>query len=865
MGLAVLRGQFPLYFFGQPFMGALGDAYLVAPLFALFGVSAWTLEALPVLLSLLWLGLMLRLAIDAFGRRAGLFSLAVLALPADSLLRWMHEARPHYVLLLPLGTLALLLALRASRFPPRRAALSFGVLGLVLGMAFWTNFLSVVYVPAVAMLILSLSPSRRHLRSALAVGPGFVLGSLPHWLYGLGHGTAVPEAGGWIGFSALGAHLLGFVQGAWPSLAGVPGAWHGTPVGLALAAGLGTVYGLALVGAIRGYPAETPASRAAGRALAVLVGVNLAIAAGTQYGHTLDDNARYLLPLYVALPLLLGRWLARLPGWRFPALLAGAVAIVHAVGALSGELGILVPRVAAAERAQVAETFDAVASLDRRGVSRLYGPHWQRRLTFFSRERIILSAPYAEANPFYAVAVDGAERAAWGIVNQNPIFERHLQALGVGFTFESVAPWGGVYRDFALRGAAVRELDPDGWRVTTSHQSELATHLHDRDGSTLWDPGRLQHGDEWVQVDLGRIERVALVRWLPSTYRDVPAGVALEGSLDGEAWARLLDLTPSWGLLYWSAGRPMARVRSGRMELRIRPTPLRHLRIVQTGRSDRVTWGIRELFVYGAIGGLGETPPVTGARLAEALRSARVSRLYADHGWGSRVALADPAVRILPANLSIDSSRFVGDQEDLLPPVHWGPGSGILVEPAEADGVARALREHRRGFTMREVGELRLFVHAPPPPRPAGQRVPATELTATGFPRPEGAALALDGNRQTVWTTGKPRDAEDWFRIDLRTPRAIRALRLWPGNPAAWPRGLVLEGSLDGVTWRGLSVEATTEGRQRWGGIALLRDGVDAVRLDFEPTVLSALRLRSSRGDQVAEWAIAELAVLARE
>ncbi|HSF02962.1 MAG TPA: glycosyltransferase family 39 protein, partial [Solirubrobacterales bacterium] len=192
MGLAVLRGQFPVYFFGQPFMGALGDAYLTAPFLFLFGPSARTLEAVPVVLSLAWLGLMLRLAREAFGPRAMLFSLALLALPANSLLRWMHEARPHYVLILPLGTLALLLALRASRLPPRRAALVFGVLGLVLGMAFWSNFLSVAYIPAVATLVLSLAPSRRHLRSALAVAPGFLLGSLPHWLYGLWHGTAVP-------------------------------------------------------------------------------------------------------------------------------------------------------------------------------------------------------------------------------------------------------------------------------------------------------------------------------------------------------------------------------------------------------------------------------------------------------------------------------------------------------------------------------------------------------------------------------------------------------------------------------------------------------------------------------------------------
>ncbi len=44
----ILRGQFPIYFYGQPYMGSL-EAYLAALLFALFGASVWTLRAEPML------------------------------------------------------------------------------------------------------------------------------------------------------------------------------------------------------------------------------------------------------------------------------------------------------------------------------------------------------------------------------------------------------------------------------------------------------------------------------------------------------------------------------------------------------------------------------------------------------------------------------------------------------------------------------------------------------------------------------------------------------------------------------------------------------------------------------------------------
>jgi Dolichyl-phosphate-mannose-protein mannosyltransferase/F5/8 type C domain len=865
MALAVLRGQFPLYFFGQPFMGALGDAYLAAPLFILFGVSARTLELVPVVLSLLWLVLMARFALEAFGRRAALFSVLVLAVPPDYLLSWAHEARPHYVLILPLGTLALLLVLRASQLPPRRATLAFGVLGLVLGLAFWTNFLSVVYIPAVATVALSLGPARRHLGSALAAGPGFLLGSLPHWLYGLAHGTAVPHVGGRIDPAALVAHLRAFAQTAWPIVAGVPAPWRGTAIGVALSVTLAVVYALALVASVRGHPADPPPHRAAGRALAVLVAVTVGLAVGSVYGRALVRDPRYLLPVYVALPLLLGRWLASLPSRRLAAGLTGALVLVHAAGGLSGSFRNMLPSVAAWERAELERQLATVVALKRQGVDRLYGPGWQRtliNLTFLSAERVIFSDPYEEINPRYALMVDGADQAAWGVHERNLVWEENLRALGIAFTFQPAGPLGGVYRDFVLDGQAVRELDPSGWRVATSHQPELAHRLVDRDGSTLW-RSRAQQGGEWVQVDLGQVERVALVRWLPGFHGEVPTGVALHGSLDGRTWERLLDLATYRGPLYWSAGRPMRRVRSGRVELRIPPTPLRHLRIVQTGRQARFGWSMRELFVYAASGAPAHTPTVSGARLAAALRGAGVTRLYADHGWGSRVALADPEIRVLPANLGLDAYGFEGAARDLLPPVRWRPGVAVLLESTDADGFLRAARVAGLGFTEREVGGLRLFVHAPRPPR-AGLPVRAEKLRASGFPRPEAAALALDGDRRTAWTTGRSQRVEDWFRVDLPGPQTIRAVRLWTGDRTAWPRGLAVEGSVDGVTWQSLATDVSTQGPHRWGGIALLRDGVEAVRLDFGPATLSALRVRLTRDDR-DEWSINELSVFADE
>lgn len=244
MGLAVLRGDLPVYFYGQPFMGAL-DAYLAAPLYAILSVSAHTLKLLPILLSIAWLGLSVRLAWEAFGPAAAWCAALAFAVPPDFLLYWSHQARPHYPLAMTLGALALCLAARAPLAPAGRARLRFGVLGLVLGLAFWTNYLALVYFPAVGVLLLLRGGLRPLARGSLVAVPAFVLGSLPHWLYGLSRGTALPSPGSRIHFADLLAHLRVAGRVSWPILAGVPVTLREAPAGVVLAIALGGLYALA--------------------------------------------------------------------------------------------------------------------------------------------------------------------------------------------------------------------------------------------------------------------------------------------------------------------------------------------------------------------------------------------------------------------------------------------------------------------------------------------------------------------------------------------------------------------------------------------------------------------------------------------
>jgi hypothetical protein len=683
-----------------------------------------------------------------------------------------------------------------------------------------------------------------------------------------------------VGLPDLLLHVAGLARGAWPLLTGVPVGLRGTlageitmvpsalrlqPGGVLLATALLAVYGIAAVAAARhlARPRSVAGGTAAG--LLVLVLVNLGVALGTPFGRALADDARYLVPLYTALPVLAGAWLARLPPAVGAALAAGLV-LVHAADAATGSFRNLSPAVAAGERAVLQTQLATVAALERLGITRLYAPDFGTRvMTFLSRERVIFSNHYEEIYPPYVLAVDGAERAGWWMSGRDPLFDANLAALGVQASFQWASPLGGAFTDFVLTAPPVRELDPARWRLTASANEAVAPAVADRDAATLWSTGRPKQGGEWLGVDLGAVEPVALVRWLPGTYQEVPGGLVLEVSRDGEAWQRAIELPAYIGPLYWSAGRPMGRVRAGRVELRLPGTAARHLRITQTGANRLWPWTVRELHVYAAAGPA-PAPAIAldGPALARALRTAGVTRLYADHGWGARAALADPAVRIAPANIAVDAYNFPGSARDFLAPVHWDPGSGILAEPGDVEGIAAVLRAAGLGHADRAIGPLTLLAYAPPPVQP-GRAVDRRGLAVTASREPGRAARAVDGDPATRWATAHPQTPGDWVRVDLDRPRLVRAVRLLSANPMDQPRGLRLEGSEDGAAWRPLAAETHREGPLRWAGIALLRDGTEALRLDVAPVRVAALRLTLTAGHPVFDWSIHELTVYAED
>ena len=205
----ILQGQFPTYFYNQPYMGSL-EAYLMALIFAVAGSSVWTLRAEPILLSLVvvWLTWRLaaaladtaRLPLDA---KQWFMNIAALLAAIPPLYDTVLQMRMlgGYIEIFILMQLLLLFALqltnrRVAGAARRELALRWAGIGFLVGFGYWVNPLIIYGVLAAALWIacdcIQLVLQFRSLRQlrrvvilpALASLPACVIGMTPALVWG---------------------------------------------------------------------------------------------------------------------------------------------------------------------------------------------------------------------------------------------------------------------------------------------------------------------------------------------------------------------------------------------------------------------------------------------------------------------------------------------------------------------------------------------------------------------------------------------------------------------------------------------------------------------------------------------------------
>ena len=514
----------------------------------MFGPSVLLVRLNAVAWSLLIpLGLYL-LARRIFDEPTGRATLALAAVPPFLLTYWSTVAEPHletnvfgvWLLLLALA------ALTARSEPARTRALA--VFGLLGGLAAWTS-LKVVGILGPALLLLVLRGPRLLLgRGGALLAGGFVLGTLPAWLFYAVHGD---HAGGTpgsvgqvlrVGLDLSPARLREF----WSEvILGILGTYYwpvDTPlrwVGLATNCALYVLaVGLAMGWLVRERQKRMAGTRAWGLGLLLLTLVaSLGAVYFSSHAATLShETSRYALPAYIPLLVFAGALVARV-GHRSRVVGAGFLAflLLFALWTNARFLWPLSPAMRARESTARAARGAIVERLAARSVDALYVDDTLGAIVWaFLLDQPTVSAMTSDVYIPHVVAADAAERIDVLAAAHAAGVAADLAAIGATWRLTPIAGWR-LFEDIRILPRGYRMVPRDGWRV--AGDPNVPASIADGDLVTAWP--RLDQSADSLALDMGRTHDIARVVFWPSQpTRDV-FPLRVSGSGDGIRWETL--------------------------------------------------------------------------------------------------------------------------------------------------------------------------------------------------------------------------------------------------------------------------------------------------------------------------------------
>jgi len=446
MARHIEMGERPLFYWGQPYTGS-GDAYILAVLFRAFGEHDLLPHLTPLIASLAWMGLTVRLAWRLYGQGVAIICGALLTFPSNLLINWGTWAGSGYLEMMALGTGSLLLALPAAAGRPRgpwRLPLAF----LLLGLGLWVQPLAAAYLAAAGALLVgrAVAVARdrprwpRGAALTLACGVGLTAGMAPLLSFNLRNDwatlayltqrgphldlmTVVDRALAWTGPVLLGLAPATTSQPVFTAFLDRHLALHGLALALVVyLLGRGIFCRRQAWGRLRAILSARPPGDLA---LLVLLLIMFAGFLTSSWGaeQWSASQPRYLLPIYTALPLIVRLALpVRIRPWYW--LAAGLMTILLCASALWVNS-------TASPRTDFGPT---VRLLRERGVQAIYGDYWVvLPLTYLSGEQVIGIAVRDDLGDLknnryspYLRAAAAASRVAW-LVQAGSTRQRSVQ------------------------------------------------------------------------------------------------------------------------------------------------------------------------------------------------------------------------------------------------------------------------------------------------------------------------------------------------------------------------------------------------------------------------------------------------------
>jgi 4-amino-4-deoxy-L-arabinose transferase-like glycosyltransferase len=455
MGRHILQGERPVFFYGQAYMGSL-DAWLLAAAFKVLGEKVF---AIRVVQTSLYLANMITLWIMAkrFFKDKLIANIAVFiaSIPPVMVTTYTTATLGGYGESIVLGNIILLFGYDVIFGEKQYSWLTWLILGLIGGFAFWVLGIAGVYILSVGLIGLWKFKFDLIKHYLLAFG-GFIVGSIPWWLYNISNSwLAFSEiTGGLIPAPSLIDRVFGISLFSIPALLGLRMPWSGDYFPF-LFVGIGLIFYLFIFGSLLLNTRKREINSESGVlplfSVVSLVIISLLIL--TRFG--VDPTGRYLLPLYSILVLCSSIIISRM--WKIN---VGMGVITLGFLMTFNVSGIWL---ASQEQDKLTTQFNPITSFDNsyddqlidflysQNETRGFSNYWVSfRIAFLSKEKLIFSAelPYkadlsytARDNRYapYIDIVDASPKVTY-ITTKHPVLDAQISKrfLSIGVSFDEV-------------------------------------------------------------------------------------------------------------------------------------------------------------------------------------------------------------------------------------------------------------------------------------------------------------------------------------------------------------------------------------------------------------------------------------------
>lgn len=641
MALNILKGERPLFFYGQDYMGSL-EAYVAALLFRIAGPSELTLSLSPILFSLAWIAATFLLFSELGGIAAGLAAALALALPSWDTLWYSVGSYGGYPTAFFCGTLALWLAVRLGRRRPAGWRLWLHALGIgaAAALGVWTNYIVFAYLGVAGLLALAFLWQHRFrppvLLPFLAAGGVAALGFLPS--LGISGIFQASSAGSWHPTLDVILHHAGqLFQRPLRYHLFCP---HDDPwlikwVPLALLGAIGLLYAARVATAEAGAPRR--------RLLLPLLFAGLFLALYLPHPLAETKAPRYTIPLWTMLVAGFSAAIAAFPAGRARRASWALIAAWLAYYATGNVRTIEEHRLARGERVldrqAVARQAEAAGlrSVELVG-GQIFGYEGQvlsftagGRVRFVScdQERHPPSELAAEADPDKAIGCDS---------DALPGVTASLDAMQVSYRIIP-SPWIRLVHALHVPPAALESVPPAAMRVSLENAAGSAAALTDRTWETTVS-GPFTNAA--IVIDFEQDTAVSGLWLLDASVKQagLPGGYTLRCRETNGA-ERVLQHVEKRIRRSWISGRQVFfKDYYGMLECRFAPVVTRQLRLeVERGQREAKPWQLTEVFVLRAAPAAPPSNPAEeeAAALAEAIRAHGIRFTAADRWLSARL------------------------------------------------------------------------------------------------------------------------------------------------------------------------------------------------------------------------------------